>query len=201
MARQRIVRTSTQAPQGGLRAIWQCIQECYGTPEAIEVALFARLESFPRISNKEPAKLRDLADLLQELYAAKQDGFLPGLTYLDTARGVAPIIEKLPYNLQEKWMSYGSQIKQQHQISFPPFGVFVDFIQNQAKARNDPSFRVTMPHLPATNRDKPKSIQSRVNQSVAVRKTQVAESSQKGEPEADSLDLTKQCPIHKKPHS
>lgn len=188
-------------PQGGLRAIWQRIEECYGTPEAIEEALFARLESFPRISNKEPAKLRDLADLLQELYAAKQDGFLPGLTYLDTARGVAPIIEKLPYNLQEKWMSYGSQIKQQHQISFPPFGVFVDFIQNQAKARNDPSFRVTMPLLPASNKDKPKSIQSRVNQSVAVHKTQVAESSHKGEPEADSLDLTKQCPIHKKPHS
>lgn len=107
-------------PQGGLQAIWQCIEECYGTPEATEGALFARLKSFPKITNKEPAKLRDLADLLQELHAAKQDGFLPGLTYLDTARRVAPIVEKLPYNLQEKWRSYGSQIKQQQQIPFPP---------------------------------------------------------------------------------
>lgn len=188
-------------PEGGLNAIWQRIEECYGTPEAIEGALFARLESFPKISNREPAKLRDLADLLQELYAAKQDGFLPGLAYLDTARGVAPIVEKLPYNLQEKWMFYGSQIKREHQISFPPFSVFVNFIQTQAKARNDPSFRVTVPPLHATNRDKPKSFQSKLNQPVAVHKTQVAESSQKGEPEADALDLSKHCPIHKKPHS
>lgn len=138
-------------PQGGLDAIWQRIEECYGTPEAIEGALFARLESFPKISNREPAKLRELADLLQELYAAKQDGFLTGLAYLDTARGVAPIVEKLPYNLQEKWMFYGSQIKREHKVSFPPFSVFVNFIQSQAKARNDPSFRVTMPPPPATN--------------------------------------------------
>ncbi|XP_060799637.1 uncharacterized protein LOC132901338 [Neoarius graeffei] len=177
------------------------MEECYGTPEAIEGALFTRLESFPKISNKEPAKLRDLADLLQELYATKQDGFLPGLAYLDTARGVAPIVEKLPYSLQEKWMFYGSQVKREYQISFPPFSVFVNFIQSQAKARNDPSFRVTMPPQPATNRDKPKSFQSKVNQPVAVHKTQVAESSQKGEPVTDTSDLTKHCPIHKKPHS
>lgn len=176
-------------PQGGLQAIWQRIEECYVTPEAIEGALFARLESFPKISSKEPANLRDLANLLQELYAAKHDGFLPGLTYLDTARGVAPIVERLPYNLQENWMFYGSQIKQQQQISFPPFSVFVNFIQNQAKARNYPSFRVTIPPPPATNRDKPKSIQSKVNQPIAVHKTQVAESSQKGKPEAVSLSL------------
>lgn len=164
--------------------------------------LLARLESLPRITNKEPAKLHELADLLHELYAAKQDELYPGLAYLDTARGVAPIIEKLPYNLQERWMFYGSQIKREHQIYFPPFSVFVNFIQTQAKARNNPSFRVTMPPPPpAANKDKPKSFQSKVKLAVAVHKTQVAESSQKGEPEADTLDLCKLCPIHKKPHS
>lgn len=186
-------------PQGALQAIWQRIEDCYGTPEIIEGALFTRLESFPKISNREPTKLCDLADLLQELYAAKQDGFLPGLAYLDTARGIAPIVEKLPYNLQEKWMSYGSQIKQQQQVPFPPFRVFVNFIQNQARARNDPSFRVSMPPSPAMTRDKPRSFQSKISQPVAVHKTLVAESSQKGERETDNLDPSKQCPIHKKP--
>lgn len=188
-------------PQGGLKAIWQRLEECYGTPEAIEGALFARLESFPKISNKEPTKLRELADLLQELQAAKQDGFLPGLAYLDTARGVAPIVEKMPYNLQEKWMFYGSQIKHERQIPFPPFSVFVKFIQNQAKARNDPSFNIIMPTAPAIKRDKIRGPPSHANQSVAVHKIQVADSSQKGQPKADTPDPSKHCPIHQKPHS
>lgn len=183
--------------EGGIRAIWQRLEECYGTPEAIEKALFARLENFPKISNREPAKLRELADLLQELSAAKQDGFLPGLAYLDTARGVAPVVDKLPYNLQEKWMFYGSQVKQEQGIPFPPFSVFVNFIHQQAKARNDPSFTIS----PTTaKKDKPKNHPGYTNQPVTVHKMQVAESSNTSEPKVDAADPSRYCSIHKKPH-
>ncbi|KAI4893319.1 hypothetical protein NFI96_028474, partial [Prochilodus magdalenae] len=104
---RRIKSVHIRHPAAGLKMAWDRLEQCYGTPEAIESALFARLESFPKISSRDVQKLRDLADLLLEIEAAKEDRFLPGLSYLDTARGIHPILEKLPYHLQDKWTSFG----------------------------------------------------------------------------------------------
>ncbi len=87
--------------------------------------------------------LRELGDLLQEVVSAKHEGYLPGLLYLDTARGVAPIVDKLPHSLQEKWMTQGSQYKTTHQVAFPPFSFFCDFVSREARTRNDPSFALS----------------------------------------------------------
>lgn len=70
--------------------IWDRLDACYGAPEVIEDALFQRINSFPRISNRDYTKLHELSDLLMELEAAKADGDLPGLYYLDTSRGITP---------------------------------------------------------------------------------------------------------------
>ena len=104
---RRIKAVNIRRPQTGLDMAWERLEETYAPPEAIERALFSKLEHFPKLTNKEPQKLRKLGDLLMEVEAAKLDGYLPGLSYLDTSRGVHPIAEKLPYNLQEKWMSFG----------------------------------------------------------------------------------------------
>ncbi|KAJ8011535.1 hypothetical protein DPEC_G00059240 [Dallia pectoralis] len=88
----------------------------------------------------ESRQLRKLGDLLLELESAKWSGLTPGLAYLETARGVNPIVEKLPFNLQERWMTQGSRYKEDHKVAFPPFSSFVQFICNKAKTRNDPSF-------------------------------------------------------------
>ena len=45
-----------------------------------------------------------------ELQVAKSEGDLQGLAFLDTARGVNPIVQKLPYNLQEQWITHGFPI-------------------------------------------------------------------------------------------
>ncbi len=82
--------------------VWQRPEETYGTPEAVEHSLLKRIEEFPRISNRDSVKLRELGDLLLELEYAKAGGYLPGLAYLDTSCGVNPILEKLPFSLQEK---------------------------------------------------------------------------------------------------
>ena len=94
----------------------------------IENALFKRIEDFPKIQNKGFQKLREQSDLLTELQVAKAEGDLEGLAFLDTARGVNPIVQKLPYNLQEKWIAQGSRYKQQHNVPFPLFSFFVDFV-------------------------------------------------------------------------
>ncbi|MEE6519153.1 hypothetical protein FKM82_030681 [Ascaphus truei] len=86
------------------------------------------------------SKLRDLGDLLQELEFARKDHSLIGLNALDSARGVRPILEKLPFNLQERWLSQGSKYKREKQVVFPPFSFFVSFIREAARTRNDPSF-------------------------------------------------------------
>ena len=72
-----------------------------------------------------------------EIEAARADVYLPGLSYLNTSRGVTPIVQKLPLNLQEKWITVGSRYKDQHRVPYPPFGVFVNFVCEQAKTRND----------------------------------------------------------------
>lgn len=125
--------------------IWTRLKECYGSSEVIEGALFSRIENFPKLSSKEPLKLCELSDLLCELEAAKQDGYLPGLSYFNTARGVSPIVEKLPFHLQEKWTAVGSRFKEDYNVVFPPFSFFSEFVKKEAKARNDPTF--TKAHL------------------------------------------------------
>ncbi len=81
-------------PEAALKMVWNRFDECYSSPEVIESALFKKLDSFPRISGKDNLKLRELGDLLMEMLSAKEDGYLPGLAYLDTARGIRPIVEK-----------------------------------------------------------------------------------------------------------
>ncbi|KAL7880692.1 hypothetical protein SRHO_G00029460 [Serrasalmus rhombeus] len=104
---KRIRAVHISQPDTGLYMVWQRLDRCYGSPEAIEGSLFSRLEKFPRVAHKNHLQLQELADLLLEIEAAKCEGYLPGLSFLDTARGINPIVEKLPYNLQEQWMSQG----------------------------------------------------------------------------------------------
>ncbi|KAI4879019.1 hypothetical protein NFI96_009718 [Prochilodus magdalenae] len=83
----RIRAVYSTNPTVGLHKAWERLEECYGSPEVIERALLERVDNFPNVSQKDPVKLRELGDLLKELEAAKTQGYLPGLSYLDTAGG------------------------------------------------------------------------------------------------------------------
>lgn len=154
------------------------------------------------LTNKDPYKLRELSDILLELECAKNDGALPGLLYLDTARGVKQIVEKLPYNLQKKWISYRSKYKEDFAVAFPPYAVFSKFVQQQAKIKNDPSFTISpiSSHIPLRTE---KATKYSSKSSVAVHKTDIP-----AEPTAFHTSLVpkkikepdRQYPLHKKPH-
>ena len=77
-------------PEAALQMSWRRLRECYATPEVIESALFKWLDNFLRLTSRENIKLRELSDLLMELLSAKDDGYLPGLSYLDTPWGINP---------------------------------------------------------------------------------------------------------------
>lgn len=85
-------------PKLSLQMVWNRLNQCYAAPEIVESSLFSKLDNFPRISNKDNSKF---GDLLLELQSAKEDGYLQGLTYLDTAQCINPIVDTLPHNLQE----------------------------------------------------------------------------------------------------
>ncbi len=75
-------------PALDVQMAWHRFEECNGSSEVIDDALLKKLENFPKIYDKDKEKLRELGDLLLEIDAAKSGGHLPGLAYLDTARGV-----------------------------------------------------------------------------------------------------------------
>lgn len=93
---KRIRAVHVNNPSMGLDMLWRRLDKCYGSPEAIEASLFKSLDQFPRLSNRDYQKLQELGDLLLEIEAAKHDGYMAGLSFLDTARGINPIVEKLP---------------------------------------------------------------------------------------------------------
>lgn len=99
-----------------LREAWRRLRACYGGPEIIEQPLFQRLDRF---ATKDHTKLRKLGDLLMEIQGAKEDGYLTGLSYPDTSRGIGQIVDKLPYGLQEKWVSPGLWYKEDNNGCFP----------------------------------------------------------------------------------
>lgn len=148
---KRLRTVHVDHPDAGLVAAWARLEQAYGSSEAIESALFKWLQNFPKIGNKDYRKLQDLSDLLMELELAKTDPHLPGLSFLDTAHGVNPLVSKLPYGLQEKWAQQGSRYKRDYNVSFPPFAYFCRFISDQAWMRNNPSFSFSEPNLPASS--------------------------------------------------
>lgn len=89
-------------PTAALHLVWQQLEVCYGSQEVVEHALLKKVEDFPKLTNKDNIKLRELGDILQEIECAKVGGYLPGLSYLDIACGVNTMVAKLPYSLQEK---------------------------------------------------------------------------------------------------
>ncbi|XP_034547118.1 uncharacterized protein LOC117818374 isoform X1 [Notolabrus celidotus] len=192
---KRIRAVHIHSASAGLQMVWQRLEDIYGSPEVIEDALLKKIDDFPKITAKDNHKLRQLGDTLMELEAARADGYLPGLMYLNTSRGVSPIVQKLPYNLQERWITVGSRYKEQHRVSYPPFSVFVNFVCEEAKVRNDPSFANITGTLFATKTEKSYSpnyqpFNQHVKSTVAVRKTEI---SSDGDPD-------KLCPLHNKPH-
>ncbi|KAI3356594.1 hypothetical protein L3Q82_017794 [Scortum barcoo] len=200
---KRIRAAYVSDPRAALRMSWTRLQECYATPEVIESALFKRLDGFPCLNSKENVKLRELSDLLLELFSAKEDGYLPGLSYLDTPRGINPIVEKLPHNLQDKWLSTGSRYKEQHKVSYPPFAFFVDFIRSEAKARNDPSFTLSGNNHGHQRNERVPPRHESVRTAISVHRTDISTTPDSGttqRAETEVSDQPKHCPLHNKPH-
>lgn len=120
---------SAHDPAKGREQIWLRLDERYGRPEMVEASLKKKLHQIPKLSTKDYSKLYDLLDVLCEIESLKSDPqYSSLLAYFDFSSGVAPVVNKLPYGLQEKWTFRAAKYKQDKSVAYPPFNFFVTFI-------------------------------------------------------------------------
>ncbi|XP_071833874.1 uncharacterized protein [Apostichopus japonicus] len=178
---QKIYDIHVDRPELGLKRIWAHLDERHGSAEAVEHDLMRRLEEFPKIASRDNVKLEEYGYLLLEAQYVKENERFPGLLVLDSSRGLGPLVQRLPEWLILKWRDKGYQYKERHSVSFPPFEVFVQFVQEQARVQNDPSFMLADAKA-ANNRMLQKS-------AVTVRMTGVKDKAK-----------APNCPIHNSAH-
>ncbi|XP_046580120.1 uncharacterized protein LOC124287661 [Haliotis rubra] len=144
------------------------------------------LDKLPKLTNRDGKKLYELSDLLMEIESLKaNDKYSSLLSYFDTSSGVNPIVQKLPYGLQEKWSNHAFGYKQQHNVPYPPFSVLVNFIHGICLQKNDPSFHYDI----SSSVDHPKVKASATTTQIRTRRTDI------------NRQDTPMCPLHNSRHS
>ena len=159
----------------------------------VEASLKNKLAKFPKLSNKDNQKLYELADVLSEIESAMENQlYRPLLSYFNTSSGINPIVTKLPYQLLEKWTNRAVNYKKNHDVSFPPFPVFAEYIREMSQIKNDPGFHYKTTFKQET-RERPAFRPPGARDVVSARKTELA-------PDLDA-GPDKRCPLHKTGHS
>ena len=128
-------------PDNALKLIWERLDEMYGRPEMVEASIRQQLENFRPVTSTENKRLYDLLNILIKIESLMMNSTLKStLAYFNSSVGVNPIVSKLPYHLQEKWITKASAYKKTNCVPFPPFSFFVAFIRDISEIRNDPAF-------------------------------------------------------------
>ena len=172
--------TNPFKPKEALSQIWKFLDKQFGGAERVENSIKAKLSEFPAINHSESSKYIDLFLLCQEIESLKNvPQYSKLLAYFDASSGVNLIVEKLPFTLQNEWNKRLSSYVMSHDCAYPPFEVFVKFIEGVSNRENFAGRFVT------SRPSKPKP--SGVAQTFTSRKTKI---------EADSTDEIG-CPLHK----
>ncbi|KAJ3601939.1 hypothetical protein NHX12_029700 [Muraenolepis orangiensis] len=181
--------------------VWQHLEECFGTPEVIENALLKKIEDFPKLTNKDNVKLGELGVILFELECAKAEGYLTGLSYLDTARGVNPYVEKLPFNPTRKIESSWIQVQGGPHSGITPFLClhFICMTSGEDQKRSMLHSHHLKQSCSFQNGEACKLQQQSLGECAQNRCSNTSDN-QAGPAEMKVDDPECQCPIHKKPH-
>lgn len=119
-----------------LTLIWETLDEIFGRPELLEITIRKQLDDFPVLTNSrtDSEKLYQLLNMLHRIHSMKlSPQYTQVLAYYDSSVGINPIISKIPYSLQEKWISRASSFKYTNNATYPPFSYFVDFIAEMCR--------------------------------------------------------------------
>ncbi|XP_033728036.1 uncharacterized protein LOC117317344 [Pecten maximus] len=193
----RSIRASHSDPAIACNRLWERLMDRYGRPEVVEAALKQKLAMFPKISNKDVKQLYELADIVAEIASVKSNPRLATqLAYFDSSGGVNLIVQKLPYGLQEGWTKHANKYKNINDSCFPPFTVFVKFLFDIARMKNDPSFVYDTPQ-----EAKPGHSKGKTGQQVTSRKTETVAPCRVNQQETNKKEIQQVCPLHQTAHS
>ena len=184
----------------GLQRIWERLDDRYGSPEMLDEVIKKKLRDFPTLTNKDNRKLLELSDLVSEIESLKlEPKFAALLAYYDSSSGVIPIVNKLPYNLKEKWVSQAANYKKCHNVPFPPFCHFAQWLRDISKIKNDPSLSfIQESSSPGGTRGYPPNGKTERRQTGPSRPTVTA---YKTDAVSTGQGSQQRCPIHRTNHS
>lgn len=190
---QRLRNAYIANPDKGTAELWRKLDERYGSNAVLVKAHLDRLSSFTKINYGDNKKIQELADLLLELDCAKKDGVLSGLRVLDEPIYLKPIVTKLPRDVQGRWQKHAFRYMKTHDVHYPCFGEFVNFIEEISREKNDPNLSLT------TMEGEQIEVRSRAKPRRAY-KTDIPDVNRlsRGAPPSDP---TNWCLLHRKPHS
>lgn len=127
-------------PEHGLTCIWNRLNDRFANPEVVESSIKRKLARFPKLGNKDYAKLYELLEIVTEIDSLKENPtYSTLLAYFDSSSGVNPIVAKLPHSIQEKWITEASNHKQRSGTPYPAFSVSVAFLEKITRIKNDSS--------------------------------------------------------------
>ena len=124
---QLVENDNASDPTAGLASIWERLEERYGAVESVYHSVLTKLQSFPKLGARDSAKLYDLCDILGEIQALKNNPVYS--TAFDSPVGVAPIVSKLPFHLQEKWANVASRYKKIQQFCISSTCIIYEFLE------------------------------------------------------------------------
>lgn len=93
----------------------------------IEASIRQQLKNFRPVTSAENKRLYDLLNILIKIESLMADStFSTSLSYFNSSIGVNPIINKLPFHLQEKMDRQSLQLQEIEQSTIPAIFIFCD---------------------------------------------------------------------------
>ena len=97
-----------------------------------------KLENWPKIGIRDAEGLRDLSDFLQKIIAARET--TPSLAVLDFAKENVKILNKLPFQIQNKWRGMAHQCRVSRgdgaYLTFSEFASLLKSVQKEQTFQN-----------------------------------------------------------------
>ena len=122
------------------RVIKAALHRRFGSAPEIAKATRDKIAAWKPVKASDPEALRDLADECS--CVAFTISYTPELSDLNSSHGLDGVRLLLPYDLQRKWATAGTQYKRQHDGNHPTFNYFSEWLDQQADIACDPHFRI-----------------------------------------------------------
>ena len=132
-------------PEQTLRSIWTALYVEYGSSTRVSAELLGKLKDMPQIKYPSQVdKLREFTRMCRILECNMSVS--EELRILNISSGSRLTWSKLPDVLQGKWRTYGNEYERHNRGIYPPFSVFVRFLQQCTDELGNPHYdRVAVP--------------------------------------------------------